>query len=446
MVKRMILERLKQVRRIASRRAVWLSLWALALVWALVQIDGHKVRMRWTNHVVVTELGFVGYAVYDIGKWVAVSMDDLDDVDPAPYREFLKSRRQGDPPPKPSVGPRKNVIFLQLESIDAITLTADVGGEPAMPFLKELSAKSLVFENALDQTGAGRSSDAHVLALSSLIPIQNMAVFTRYDLSKTPSLPRVLNGAGYHTFSIEGTYGTFWRWKKNHERLGFDESYAREDLDDSETIGLGISDCSLLEQAAAKLVAAPKPVFAYVVLLTHHHPYSAVHKQQGKPDQGIVKNYFVSARYVDGCIRGFFESLRAQGLLQETLISIYSDHDSGITSDLHAHVGRDYDGRVLSERIPWMVTGAAHTGRISRATGLSDVSPTILVELGLPIPSTFVGLPGAAPGGDVLLQNGTRVRLGPDGEMVVEALDDAMDLGILTRLVIQRPELLEESR
>lgn len=401
-------------------------------------------------------MGLLAYAFYDAGSQAFRGVfEDVADVDPAPYVAFTEARHARrtaalaalpkDTPPKG--GPRlKNVVFLQLESVDAAALDATLDGEPAMPYFKELRDRTWSFDHVVDQTGVGRSSDAHVLVLASLVPTQNEPIFTRRDLTETLSLPKLLAPLGYHCFSMEGSEGEFWRWQKNHQRLGYHVSYSKSELDDRDRLGWGVSDRSLVLQAAAKMrehvARAPtQPFFAHVVLLTNHHPFTFVRDSLGRQTGGILQDYLLSVRYTDEVIALMMGELERAGLLDDTIVAIYSDHDSGISEELETSLGRTYRPGSEHERIPLMIWGLGAPRRITRPSGLQDLAPTILTALGQPIPPRFVGIPAQLDTGDVLLQNGTRVTaIGEGGQPVLSPIE--IDIRTQTLLAIERPEVL----
>lgn len=423
--------------------------WAALLVYAAVDINRSYFRVRWTNAHLVREVGIVGYVLYDLVSTTVSLFDDIEDVDAAPYNAWLTQRRESLHLSTPSGEPtRKHVVFLQLESVDHVTLDMTLDGEPAMPFLKGLTERGLSFDHVLDQTGTGRSADAHVLVLTSQIPIQNEAIFTRYDLAGIRSLPRILGQRGWTSMSFEGYHAEFWRWKPQHQALGFDHSYSMTELDDSDMLGWGISDRSVVLQATEKMAAAPDPVFCHILLLTHHHPFHWVRDHLELPGRGLANDYMVSARYVDSVIALLYERLEALGMADDTIVAVYSDHDSGATLELNEHLGREYTDERINERIPLIITGLGPETigvRVRKPSGLQDLAPTVLTALNVPIPTAFVGIPAQSPIADVILNNGTRVRrLDDDGRPVVEALPDDLDIGTLTRLAIQRPDALVE--
>ena len=417
--------------------------WAGVVTFAALDLHAWVFPRRETNLHIVREIGLFGYALYDLTTtaWHAL-VDDIDAVDAAPYRNFLQSRRETYRP-RTAAAPeksKKNVVFLQHESMDAMTQDAKLDGEWVMPFYRGLRERAWVMENALDQTSVGRSSDCHVLVLTSQIPIQNEPIFTREDLSTIPSLPRVLHDHGYHSLSMEGYQGEFWRWKLNHQRLGVDRSYDMTELDDSDMLGWGISDLSMVEQAVKLAAKSPRPFFAHVLMLTNHHPFEFVRESLGVPSGGIVRDYLVSVRYVDTVIQRFYQRLAEAGLADSTIVAVYADHDSGITEELAQYLGRDYRPGAENERIPWMMTGLGAPRTVTRPAGLADLAPTILDAVGLPIPEAFVGIPISVERGDVLLPNGTHVTKIEGDLPTVESL--AIDVKTLTRLAIHRSSAL----
>ncbi len=426
-------------------RRIGLAAWASVFVLALADVWWGVFSYRATNAHIVREVGLFPYAVYDVVShaWRQL-FDHLDDVDPAAYAHFLEARRAAWSLDEQPPARRKNIVFLQLESMDAATLDATLDGGPVMPFTRALRERGWVFENALDQTAVGRSSDAHVLVITSQIPIQNQPVFTRYDLSHVRSLPKLLAPLGYRSMSFEGYQAEFWRWKSNHQRMGYHASFSMTELDASEQLGWGISDRSVVEQAVQQMVASTRPFFAHIMTLTNHHPFPFVRESVGAPARGIVNDYLLSARYVDGVVKLLYDRLEQHGLLEDTIVAVYADHDSGITEELLLALGRPYRAGVEHERIPLIVTGLGPPRVIRRPVGLADLAPTVLLAVGAPVPRALVGTPLQSAAGSVLLPNRTRVTgVDGDGLAVVEPVH-GIELETLTRLAIQRPQALPD--
>ena len=169
------------------------------------------ISWRTENRHVVNQLGLFGYTIYDIGTLLLSKFERarINSIDTTPYVEFLAQQRSGRNDVVSQNANRKNVIYLQLESVDGFCLWADYQGAPLMPRLREIAKSGVAFSNTIDVTHAGRTADAELLTLTSLIPIRGNPVFASYDLSGTPSIPRVLRKEGYYTFSAHGYEGFF---------------------------------------------------------------------------------------------------------------------------------------------------------------------------------------------------------------------------------------------
>ncbi len=348
---------------------------------------------RFANSLLVEELGGVGYAVFDVVQSAGWYWEESRqaNADPAPLRAFL-AELAAERRPVPAVAPgRKHVVFLQMESVDGLVLGARHDGQPLMPFLETLAGNEVYFANTIDCTGVGRTTSAGVLALTSQVPMRRNPIYVSQPLDRVPSLPKVLKQAGYRCWSMHGYDGYFWRREQAHQALGYDETFFREDLDAREQIGWGISDRSVLHQAARRLAAATQPTFAHVILLTNHHPYEHVGVASGKTCGRIEANYVQSVRYVDDSIAAFFAELEAAGLRDQCIVAVYSDHDSAITHELERYL-EQVPPRLHPDTVPLIIAGLPEAPRrFEAAAGLQDLPVIVLEALGLPVPRTFTG-------------------------------------------------------
>jgi phosphoglycerol transferase MdoB-like AlkP superfamily enzyme len=351
------------------------------------------LQTRFLNERVTQFLGGVGYVLFDIEEtarnyWRSAR---LDRVDPTPYREYLRTlaaRRRCQPATPPV---RKHVIYVQMESADGLLIGARRDGRPVMPFLESLAREQVWFSNVVDNTAGGRTTDAQVLVQTSQVPLRNSPVYVSQPLDRVPSLPKALKAAGYHTWLMSGYFGAFGHCRSAAEALGYDERLFSEEIDTSERLGWGVSDRSVLHQAAQRIIAAKQPTFAHVIVLTNHHPYSYVRESKGLPVEGIVADYVHSVRYMDECIATFFGELRAAGVLDNCIIAVFGDHDSSITARLEREL-QNMPVRVISDTVPLIIHGLPEAPRrIDAVAGLQDVPVIVLEALGLPVPLTFTG-------------------------------------------------------
>jgi len=404
--------------------------------------DWAQIRMRHMNRYVVSELGFFGYALYDVTQTMLdiLSGSNLLEEDLDSYRSFLEKRN----PKSKEEGKRhpflKNIIYIQFESLDGICAESSFRGEPILPVFDKLASEGIYFRNASDNTLGGRTTDGELLVTTSLLPLRRHPVFTKLDLSRAPSLPRILNEHGYHCLSMHGFEGTFWNRENAHRSLGYNDSLFIEELDSSEMTGWGISDESILRQANELIEALPEPFFLHIILLTNHHPYDHLRKQLKRGEQSIVEDYIDSIRYVDQSVGSFFETFSKSPIAERSIIAMYGDHDSGITDKVAKEISSPSDA-IISDSIPILILGTDHApARLTKVAGLQDIPVIILEDIGIELPITFIGnsvesdLTNLHPSfGDQFINKSFELIQSPA----------PVDLDKLTRLSILHPETLK---
>ncbi|MBD5781515.1 LTA synthase family protein [Pelagicoccus sp. NFK12] len=426
-------------------------IWAISTILCLTFIATNLVEWRWvqgrqTNNQVVNRIGFIGYIANEIQLSLKSFRDkkELLNTDPQPFLSFLNSVRSENEytSESPTIPVKKNIIFIQLESVDYISVNAKHNGEKVMPFLSQLGNSHTNFSNVIDITNAGRSTDGEFLAIASLPPVPNTPIYQNFDLSILPSLPRVLNKAGYYTFSIHGNKGTYWNRETAHDQLGYQESFFRDDLDDSEIVGWGISDKSILSQAAEKIGTANQPTFAHIILLSNHHPYQYVPRSRGMPSKGILMDHISSLRYVDNSIAFFFSKLESLNLIENSIIAIYSDHESSLAKRLASKLELA-DIPCFPKSIPLIICGLQNEPQtIEKASALSDLPVIVLESIGIETPHTFSGNS----------LNSTRPILNPYGQLMSvirnepSVIPSSIAAQDLTRLALINPDGLKQQK
>lgn len=420
-------------------RLVLVALLVVTGWYAFMHVNFSLVRKSFISIQVLQQFGTMAYVLREVRGFIdnQLLMQNLATLPKEHIRAFLAERRKNDASFAGSGKKKPNVVILQMESIEANALHAKLDGEYAMDFLRNLSTKTLYFDNAVDQTSAGRTSDAEFLVLTSQVPLRDAPVYTSQDLSNIPSLPRAMNAAGYRTVSLHGFKGAFWNRANNHQRLGFEESYFLEDMKDEERLGWGVSDFATVDRALHFLETSDEPLFLFTVLLTSHHPYDYVRHEFKLEDRGIVHDYLYSIAYVDDAIERFFTGLREKGLAEDTIVIVYGDHDSGVSEGLRNHVVDSVDLPGDAQEIVFMVYGLGENGIVHRPYGLQDLGPTLLNELALPVPGTFIGNHYSVDH-PVLLPSNKMITGVSNG--LLQLTEAPVDLRHMTLLAIHRPE------
>jgi phosphoglycerol transferase MdoB-like AlkP superfamily enzyme len=309
-----------------------------------------------------------------------------------------------------------NLIVIQVESLQDFVVDAHVGEQPVMPHLRRWSDEALRFTHVTDQTNEGRTSDAEFTTMASLLPLDHGAVAFQYPGEHYVGLPRVLTEHGYSTLSAVAFEAGFWNRGVMHPAYGFQQSLFEHDFILTEQIGWGLNDRDFLQQMVPRLAGLPRPFGAWLVTLSLHHPFDSFpdrHKvlSLGALEHTSFGNYLHAMRFVDSALAEFQASLQRAGLLDDSVLVVFGDHDAGFGRDktLSAAIGIDADewAWALNDRIPLFIrvphAGTALMGERSMAAGQTDLAPTLLALLGIDparlpyMGRNLLGQPGDSP-------------------------------------------------
>ena len=415
----------------ASRVRVWTT--AVAALAALaVGFFGLSVRrvlastpldQMFRARSVVEQLGPFGYHAYDTwtyarNTWMRPPATEAQiDAALAWFRERAPLRAGG---LDFAAARSKNLIVVQVESLQEFAVDFTVDGQEVMPHLRRWSADSLRFTNVTDQTSEGRTSDAEFTTLTSLLPLDHGAVAFRFPGNHYAALPTVLTEHGYTTLSAVAFEPGFWNRQVMHPAYGFQRTLFEPDFQMTEQIGWGLNDRDFLQQMVPRLEQLPQPFGAWLITLSLHHPFEnfpAAHKvlKLGPLEGTSFGNYLHTMRFFDSALEDFKAALARDGLLDRSLIVVFGDHDAGFTRSPSLGrtmgIGGDAVAWTLNDRIPLFIRagGAGGAGRAERdlvgsrsmPAGQTDLAPTVLALLGIdaaPLPYLGRNLLGDAAG------------------------------------------------
>lgn len=288
----------------------------------------------------------------------------------------------------------RNVIVIQLESAQGFAFELRTPAGPVTPNLDALARESITFPHAFHQAAEGVTSDAQFAANCSLLPPGESPAAYSYADRTLGCLPRVLAGAGYRTHAFQTLAPDLWNAAAIQEAMGFERSYSGRDFVQDETIGLGLSDGSMLRQMVGKLERLEEPYYALMLTLTSHTPFDV----EGLPpfDVGefegdIVGRYLQTLHYTDRAIGEFVAALRSRGILDRSVLVIYGDHHAltrrtaRLERALPLPPASEHGWFAEEKRVPLLIRlpyGAAAAPRPSFASQI-DIAPTLLSLLGI---------------------------------------------------------------
>ena len=350
------------------------------------------LRLSWAPYQTFSDMSPLGYHGYDlayytgleknltsseieeIDNWFDYNNEDLPDNE---YAGYLKG---------------KNLIAIQVESLENFVINQKVNGQEITPTLNKLLSNSLYFDNIYEQNNSGTSSDADLMVNTSIFPLRNYSTFPTYPWTKYNSLQQLLNEEGYTTISTHAELPGSWNWAEPHKVFEADKLLDINEFTVDEIIGPGLSDESYLKQLAAKLKDEKEPFYTFVATVTSHGPFEIPDDKKlldlpEELDENILGAYFQSIRYTDEAIKLFLEELDKNGQLENTVFMIYGDHGGvhKFYEDMITDAPLEGDWwKENDKKIPLIIYNDDIDGSvISKAGGQVDFLPTISYLLGI---------------------------------------------------------------
>lgn len=317
----------------------------------------------------------------------------------------------------------KNIIVIHAESIQQFLLNQSFNGQPVTPNLDKLSKQGLYFSNYYSQVGVGTSSDTEFTFNTSLLPANSGTVFISYWDREFVTTPKLLKEQGYYSFSMHGNNGTFWNRLEMHKQMGYDMFYHKAYYKIDDVVGLGLSDKSFFRQSIPmiqNIASKHDKFYCTMIMLSNHTPFDDVTKygdfpvdmkitktnEQGKKEtvstpymEGTeLGNYFKSAHYADAAIGEFIDGLDKAGLLDNTVVVIYGDHDARLPQKDYERLYNydpytntvldkknpsykpiDYYAYELNRKVPFIIWTKDNQQKkeIKKPMGMYDAMPTL---------------------------------------------------------------------
>ena len=290
-------------------------------------------QYRGTDHIV--RYSIIGYTILDLYSFVKENNVKLDDEEIRLIEDWFQEKSSWQTDQEDlffGLGTNKNLIIIQVESLQSFVINSHIDGQEITPNINNMLDSSIYFPNIYPQTIEGNSSDAELLTQTSLYPLPKGSVFFRKPNNKYFSLGRLLNEDGYTTMAIHADEATYWNRDKIYPNLGFERYYSIEDFTIDEEIGMGLRDISMFTQSMEFLKSSEKPFYSFIITLTNHTPFNLPAeyrelKLDDELDRSKVGGYLQSVHYTDKAIGIFMDELKQSGLLEESIIVIYGDHD-----------------------------------------------------------------------------------------------------------------------
>ena len=419
----------KKVEKIEKRKKRFLNNIALTLitlgifVTQLTATDISRLNKQWNRSSVVMEFGIYIYQANDLVSCVKTKVNTMFGYDEAAktFREYYYDNKRQAENKYTNLFKGKNVLVIHAESIQGFTMNLRFNGEDLTPNLNRLSKEGIYFSNFYSQESTGTSSDSEFTFSSSLMPASNGTVFMNYFDRNYTTIQKLMQQEGYYTFSMHGNNGSAWNRDIAHTYLGYDKFYSKKDYEIEEEIGLGLSDKSFFKQSVEKLIKINnehKNWYGAMIMLTNHTPFSDINdytdysvdlnisdKQTHYLENTKMGNYLKSVHYADEAIGELYRMLDESGLLENTVVVIYGDHDAKLKkgefeklyySEYIDSVLIDSSKKItniddftyeLNRKVPFIIwskdiINTDYSCTVDEVMGMIDVSPTLENMLG----------------------------------------------------------------
>jgi arylsulfatase A-like enzyme/cytochrome c-type biogenesis protein CcmH/NrfG len=298
-------------------------------------------------------------------------------------------------PSDPSKAPAGTpVILISIDTLRADHLPAFGYTGVETPHLDALRRDAVLFTNAYTPTPL--TFPAHSSLLTGLLPGQHgvrdnvgyALDAARISRGEMPFLPQILKGKGYATGGAVSAYVLLGR---NGLKTGFD--FYEDGIELRTNRGLGGLQRPGSETLRLSLDwlrgAAEKPFFFFFHIYEPHSPYA--------PPAPFAARYAASPydgeiAAADAIVGDLIAELKRLGVYDRAIIVLLSDHGEG----LNEH-GEEEHGVLLYREaihVPLMLKlpEGRRAGETAEAPAeLTDVVPTVLTLLGLPVPATLPG-------------------------------------------------------
>ena len=309
----------------------------------------------WNRESVVSSFGIYTYQFNDIFQSLEPRINNLFGHDNAfkKVSDFYSTRSiSNNKNEYTNVFEGMNVIVIHAESLQSFVLNNSFNNVEVTPNLNKIIKEGIYFSNYYSQVGVGTSSDAEFTFSTSLMPSSNGTVFVNYFDRKYYSIQQEFKKKGYYVFSMHGNNGDFWNRATMHKNLGYDTFYSKTSFNIDETIGLGISDKSFFKQCVPMIKdiveKEKKPFYGTLITLSNHTPWNDLKLMDeydtswtvSIDDKSVIRDYLNgttlgdylrSVHYMDQSIGDFIHDMDEAGILDNTVIVIYGDHDARIS-------------------------------------------------------------------------------------------------------------------
>ena len=293
----------------------------------------------------------------------------------------------------------KNVIIIQLESVQEFVVNKKINDTEITPNLNRFLAENIEISN-MNMQSYSTTADSEHSVITSIYPMENGMSFSKYYTNTYDDIFKMFSEAGYKTSYMHGNDAYFWNRGNVYGRMAVDDLALKDKFEEIEFINGYLSDETIYRQGVEKLANLEEPFFSFIVAASSHTPYeleglqdrSKVTVDVGKYKGTYFGNYLESVNYADYAFGVFINLLKEKGLYDDTVILVYGDHNGmnmyneemidflqALDPNLNdVEIKLNYT-RVLCG----LKTPGVHIDSIDKVTNKLDIKPTLTYLAGI---------------------------------------------------------------
>jgi arylsulfatase A-like enzyme len=273
----------------------------------------------------------------------------------------------------PSAPP--NLILIVLDTTRADHLSVYGYERDTTPNLRAFGEEATRFDRAFATSTWTLAS--HASLFTGLLPVTHRATQENLRLDdELDTLAELLADAGYETvaFTNNSWISDFTQLSRGFERVG---AMWRRGADGSRGEGRHPTNRAVLDWLEAR--EDERPYFLFVNYMEPHWPYAApqAYRERFAP-------YDAEIAHLDATLGDLFDSLRARGELDASLVVVTGDHGENLGD--HGHQGHSFTLYDSTLHIPLLIRepGGKGAGTVRRdPVSLTDVFATIASAAGI---------------------------------------------------------------
>ncbi|MBO4941336.1 MAG: LTA synthase family protein [Clostridia bacterium] len=294
----------------------------------------------------------------------------------------------------------KNLIAVMLEGIDDWMIS-----EKYTPTMKYMMENGINFENYYAPTfGTGYTLGSEFCFHTGFYTPPSEVSAVNFAANSFPyALPKLFADAGYSANSFHYNNQEFYNRGIMHKSLGYEKYHSFQDYGLPEYVAQADSNIMKYDEIYADMTKNA-PFFSFVITYSGHVPYTfddaklALAKENHPElvDNTMLaekNNCLILARDTDDFFKGLLERLEKDGLLEDTVIAVFTDHyaygfsDQGKLLEYNKAVGDE-----LMYRVPAFIYSEGLTPKkITKPTHTADLLPTLINLFGLYDSGYYIG-------------------------------------------------------